>query len=305
MTTTIPWGTPADLTVGGPPVDRPAAPPTDVGVFGPDDAAGLAAFFRAHGFAVLRGLWPAKTLHAVDAACTGAQEALLRGDLAPHHGTAALVDDGLAAATPVAHYVTRLTELLPDVRRLVLDPVPVGLVRGWLGECWLLEGEPFGVVLQDARPGRESAYTRIGWHSDWQSSPHLPERWPAVSFTYHLDATSPANGFLRVVPGSHLWATPAPVRDAAGAPVLRGADAVGGHTSTPPPFAMPTGFEKVPGEVAVYCEAGDLLFHDAYLWHSAARATDDATRRRHVRGSWFSGRPSEATVADFVKNAAR
>ena len=30
--------------------------------------------------------------------------------------------------------------------------------------------------------------------------------WPATSITLHIDATSPYNGFLRVVPGSHLWA---------------------------------------------------------------------------------------------------
>jgi len=69
---------------------------------------------------------------------------------------------------------------------------------------------------------------------------------------------------------------------------------------------MPLRFEKVPGEVAVYAERGDLLFHDCYLWHSAAMATDPAACRRHVRGSWYAGnRPGRFTAADFVKNAAR
>ena len=70
---------------------------------------------------------------------------------------------------------------------------------------------------------------------------------------------------------------------------------------------MPLRFEKVPGEVAVYAERGDLLFHDAYLWHAAARATDDETRRRHLRGSWYTGagKPAGETVDRFVKNAAR
>jgi ectoine hydroxylase-related dioxygenase (phytanoyl-CoA dioxygenase family) len=71
---------------------------------------------------------------------------------------------------------------------------------------------------------------------------------------------------------------------------------------------MPLGFERVRGELAIYCERGDILFHDAYLWHSAARATDDASRRRHIRGSWYTGQPldpdDDATEA-FVKNAAR
>ena len=55
-------------------------------------------------------------------------------------------------------------------------------------------------------------------------------------------------------------------------------------------------------------ERGDLLFHDAYLWHSAARATVDTAIRRHVRGGWFSGQPDAENsdyVEDFIKNAAR
>ena len=80
----------------------------------------------------------------------------------------------------------------------------------------------------------------------------------------------------------------------------------GGHTTEPPPFDMPLGFGKVPGEIAVYCERGDVLFHDAYLWHSAARATDDEGIRRHLRGGWHSGTPfEEQHLDDFVKNAAR
>ncbi|MEI2653257.1 MAG: hypothetical protein V9G12_14120 [Microthrixaceae bacterium] len=54
---------------------------------------------------------------------------------------------------------------------------------------------------------------------------------------------------------------------------------------------MPLGFEKVPGEIATYCERGDVLFHDAYLWHSAARASAEGTMRRHVRGG-FLHRPT-------------
>ena len=45
---------------------------------------------------------------------------------------------------------------------------------------------------------------------------------------------------------------------------------------------MPLAFEKAPGEVAVYCDDGDVLFHDAYLWHSAASATDSSAVRRHT-----------------------
>ena len=71
---------------------------------------------------------------------------------------------------------------------------------------------------------------------------------------------------------------------------------------------MPLAFGKAPGEVAIYCDDGDVLFHDAYLWHSAASATDGGAVRRHIRGAWFSGEPDAVEgdyLEDFVKNAAR
>jgi hypothetical protein len=163
----------------------------------------------------------------------------------------------------------------------VLDPAVVRPVQALLGpDCWLLEDDRFGVVYQDARSGDGSGYSRIGWHSDAQSGPTL-DWWPSVAFTIHLDPTSPENGFLRVVPGSHRGGTE----------------------------AMPPGFERVPGEVGVYCERGDVLLHHSDLWHSAARATEDPPGgiRRHVRGGWYGGKRPSAPhgLHDFVKNARR
>jgi ectoine hydroxylase-related dioxygenase (phytanoyl-CoA dioxygenase family) len=102
-----------------------------------------------------------------------------------------------------------------------------------------------------------------------------------VAFTIHFDPTSPANGFLRVVPASHRSDTE----------------------------GIPLGFERVPGEIALYQERGDVLFHHADLWHAAARATadDQLSIRRHLRGSWHGGAELEVGhgTDDFVKNALR
>ena len=272
----------------------------------PGDVAGALASLDTFGFAIVRGLFDPVRLSELDAAASALQEQLLAGELAERYGTLTLVDDPDGTRTSkLANYVTHVTEISPVLRAAIVDPALVAVVQGWLGESWLLEADPFGVVLQDARPGSESSYTRIGWHSDWQSGPHL-DRWPSVAFTLHLDATSPANGFLRVVPGSHRWATPAPFRNVNGVAVPDGSRPTGGYDDIEPPAPMPLRFEKVTGEIPVYCEAGDVLFHDAYLWHSAARATDDDAIRRHVRGGWYSGVPDTGvTEADFVKNAAR
>jgi len=280
----------------------PARPTAESAVFGPDQLDDLDTYFRIHGYAILRGWDGPGLIDSMAAECAAAQSAVLDGTADARYGTVAFNDDAAGAA--FVNYVSYIEELSPAVRATIGHASVVALMRRWLGDdCWVLGSDSFGVIFQDARAGRESNYTRIGWHSDWQSGPHL-DIWPSVAFTIHIDATSPANGFLRVVPGSHRWATPAPYENVNGAVVPPGSRSAGGHTSEAPPFPMPLRFEKVPGEIALYAERGDVLFHDAYLWHSAARATDDDGIRRHVRGGFYSGAPS-GTAQDFVKNAAR
>ncbi len=278
----------------------------EIGVFTAEQTADFDDFYREYGFATLRGVIDDALLAALEGECTDAQAAVVDGRLSERYGTARFLEqDGAAKAEKFANYVQFITEVSPATREAILQPAIVAAMRRLLGdECWLLENRRSGVVYQDARPGRESGYTRIGWHSDWQSAPAQP-MWPSTAFTLHVDATSPANGFLRVVPGSHKWATPAPYENVNGAVVPEGAAPAAGYTDEPPPFRMPLGFYKVPGEIAVYLERGDVLFHDAYLWHSAARATDDDTSRRHVRGGWYTGVVSDEGIEEFVKNAAR
>ena len=245
------------------------------------DVDGVADFFAAYGFALVAGIYDNARLDALDADTAFQQQRLLAGELPERCGTVILDSpDATVDGEPFAHYVCCATEISAVIADAVNDPALVALVRAVLGpDMWLLDDDRFGVVFQDARPGPGSAYSRIGWHSDDQSGPHL-EVWPSCAFTIHLDGTSPANGFLRVKPGSHLG------------------DATG----------MPLGFEKVPGELAVYADRGDVILHHSGLWHSAARATDDdAGIRRHLRGGWYAGtklEPGHGT-GDFVKNARR
>jgi Phytanoyl-CoA dioxygenase (PhyH) len=275
--------------------------------FGAADLDALDAFYRANGFAVLSRGVGEDALGHLEQECVHAQDRLVNGDLPERYGATRLVEEGAGEKSArFANYVAHITELSATADEIVHSAAVTDLVARWLGQsCWSAETGTFGYVYQDARPSAESSYKRIGWHSDWQSSPHLA-MWPATAVTVHIDETSPANGFLRVVPGSHLWATPAPYENANGAVVPPGSAKVGGYTSNPPPLEMPLRFEKVPGEVPLYAERGDILFHDCYLWHSAAVATDIESRRRHVRGSWFGGaRPADFGDKDFVKNAAR
>lgn len=254
----------------------------ELGVYHAHQIEEAVNFFQQHGFVVLRGLFDEATLAGLALELEAQQTALVAGRLPERCGTAVLDDpDAAIDGQAFAHYVCHVTEVSTSTREVVVHPVLVGVMSRLLGsQAWLLEDDRFGVVYQDARPGELSGYSRIGWHSDFQSGPDLC-LWPSVAFTIHIDATSPQNGFLRVLPGSHLGGTD----------------------------GMPLGFEKVPGEIPVYCEAGDVLLHHADLWHSAARATDDgpAAIRRHVRGGWYGGErlaPGHG-IDDFVKNARR
>jgi len=252
------------------------------GVFGTDQLDDLVTFLRLWGFAVLRGLYEEDELLELEADMERWQAALVAGELPEKCGTAVLDDpDAAVDGRPFAHYVCHISQISEPAERAVTAAPLVEVMQRMLGgDAWLLDYERFGVVYQDARPGKETYYSRIGWHTDWQSGPHL-DVWPSTAFTIHIDGTSPANGFLRVVPGSHLVA----------------------------PEGQPLGFEAIPGEIAVYAERGDIILHDANLWHSAARATDDAPLgvRRHIRGGYYGGTPLDEGhgVDDFVKNAAR
>lgn len=267
------------------PAPVPPSAPFTVPGLAPGDHGAVASFLAEHGFALVAGVFDEASLAAIEQECGRIQQEVARGQHPSRHGGDIFIDDDIdapgGAGTPFVNYVSHVTELSPLAHAAATHPDVVAVMRLTLGAgAWLLDDERFGVVYQDARPGRESAYSRIGWHSDWQSGPHL-DMWPSVAFTVHIDATSPANGFLRVVPGSHR-------RD---------------------PTEMPLRFERIPGEVAIYAERGDVILHDAHLWHSAARATDDgaASVRRHIRGGWYGGRrlvPGHDN-SDFVKNAAR
>lgn len=246
----------------------------------------LAADFDRDGYVVVSGLFTDSEIDELEAALTAAQAGVADGTIdRATFGGDYLTSANPDAPAPFVNYVKNMCELSPIAADAFRQPFLVQLIQRCLGgvEPWEFPtafGKQFGVVYQDARPGQESAYTRIGWHSDQQAYPNS-DFWPAIALTFHLDATSPANGFLRAVPGSHKW----------------------------PTHDMPLGFEKIPGEVAVYADRGDVILHHCDTWHSAARATEDAPGgiRRHMRGSWYTGRkplPGEEIEA-FNKNAMR
>ncbi|MDQ1420719.1 MAG: hypothetical protein QOJ52_2681 [Acidimicrobiaceae bacterium] len=237
--------------------------------------------FARDGYAVVSGLFSEAELGELQSEMEDLQRRAAAGELPERHAGDMFLARFEGDRPPYVHYVNGVTEISRSAHRAIQHPIVLDLIGRFLGpDAYFWDYNGHGAVYQDARPGEGMTYTRIGWHTDHQSRP-TSDIWPGVAITFHLDATSPANGFLRVVPGSHLGGTD----------------------------GMPLGFEKCPGEVGLYCERGDVLFHHSDLWHSAARATEDppAGVRRHIRGTFLGGRrlaPDEE-LEPFNKNAAR
>lgn len=253
--------------------------------FGPDELDAAQALYQRLGFVILRGLYAPSFLDAMARELAHAQRQLIAGELDPEFGSDLLDEPGARIdGKPHRHYVIYCTRVSPSADEAANHPAIVAMAEAVFGRApWLNDYAKFGVVYQDARPDPGSHYARIGWHSDYQSD-EGSESWPGFAFTIHLDGTSPANGFLRVVPGSHQ-------RDA-------DKDELGSKQ-----------FETLPGEVPVFAERGDVILHDYKLWHSAARGSADGLpgRRRHIRGGWFTGTRFAADhgIGEFYKNAAR
>ena len=249
------------------------------------DLDGLAAAFERDGYVVVSNLLSAAEVLELEASLVSLQERVREGSLdRARYGGDYLTSAG-DQVPEFVNIVKDVTSVSEPAAAAHHHPVLQELLRKCFGgqEPWEMRPEyahRFGVSYQDARPGMESGYDRIGWHTDRQAHPNS-DFYPSISVTYCLDSTSPANGFLRVVPGSHKRSTD----------------------------GLPLRFEKVPGEVARYNDAGDVMLHHCDLWHSAARATEDPPEgiRRHMRSTWLAGRQPEPgeELEEFNKNAAR
>lgn len=230
------------------------------------DLDAVKATFDDQGFVIVRGAFSSAELDELQDELTAVHAASMRGELDPKHSAPELepknptVVDGLTFKNMVVY----ANQASPVADRMIKES-PISTIGPHLvgRDCYLYDYDRHGIMYLDARGS--SSYQGLSWHVDWESTRHLPI-WPAVIFTINLDPTSPENGFLRMVPGSHR---------------VDLAD-------------RPAGFEHIAGEVGVYCERGDLLFHHSHLVHSASRPSGDSTVRRHIRGKWCPGEPIPA-----------
>ena len=243
----------------------------DLGAFTPEPAGPAGAIFGAQGYATLRG--------AIGEAGAGRG----RGRAGRRAGGAGSgVLDGRHGRDPRGSRCDRRrTEVRPlrvlrhpglaPRRALVHRPEllrggrPAARPRGLAPRLRAVRG---GLPGRPARPGIGLLADRLAHRPPVR--PHL-DMWPGVAFTVHFDATSPANGFLRVLPGSHR-----------GGPRASGGLRAGTGRDSRLPGARR---RAVPPRRPV-----------------ARRRPGDGGRgepavRRHLRGSWHAGARLEAGTA--------
>jgi ectoine hydroxylase-related dioxygenase (phytanoyl-CoA dioxygenase family) len=112
---------------------------------------------------------------------------------------------------------------------------------------------------------------RLFWHYDWfqwdDQTSYRPEPLQ-VFFMYYLHDTNPANGCLRVIPGSHVRHNA--LHDVLAEPHSKQLSEV--HNERDPAFSTR------PDEVDISVRAGDLLIGDARLLHATHTNTTDSCR---------------------------
>ncbi len=141
--------------------------PVEPGVFGPRQRDDLVAFYRRHGFVVVRDLFPLELMAAMEAECIAAQQQVIAGELPDRHGSTVFLDEA-AKAERFANYVEYVNELSPATLTAATDPFLVEVIRELIGpSCWLNDTSRAGVVYQDCDRARSpvtpgSAGTRTG-----------------------------------------------------------------------------------------------------------------------------------------------
>ena len=147
-----------------------------------------------------------------------------------------------------------LAEFLRDPRFNVL----LGLVGG---DARLGINEKDGLVVNHYINTDSSKFTQMGWHTDAVRDLFYGKKiLPMLNVGIHLDDQDPANGGLRLLPGTH-------------------------HQGVWNMLFRKVSFlnnDPDPKEVAFDIKAGDLTIHDGRLWHRVERSrlTGAASRRR-------------------------
>jgi ectoine hydroxylase-related dioxygenase (phytanoyl-CoA dioxygenase family) len=128
-------------------------------------------------------------------------------------------------------------------------------------DCRVGADEKDGLVLNHYVNTSESNFTQLGWHTDALRDIFYGNKiMPMLNVGIHLDHSSPSNGGLRILPGTHN-------------------KGIGTLLFKKPYFISNKPDKK---EIGLTVEPGDLTVHDGRLWHRVAQSPHigEKSRRR-------------------------
>jgi hypothetical protein len=273
-----------------PPKERPPMQQETSSLFTPEEAVTKRQELVEKGFCVIPGVLPSDFIEELQAWSDDILEKRPVAHKYRYQGS------DIHVATKRRHDAGRVQEWetwSPMSDRLIDWPLAWKACR----EIGLEDQRADDSVLILSKPAHGPA---LYWHQDWMQwdSPASATPWPTRIFlSYYLTDTTPENGCLRAIPGTHLKRIPLhDVLPAAHEEEIQAQDE--SHLA----------FMDHPDAVDLPVKAGDLVLNDARLLHAAYPNRTD--KRRTLLLQWhnifrFPNPPSwwEGEVPDEIKNA--
>jgi hypothetical protein len=229
------------------------------------------AFFHQHGFLHFRGFIDAAKVQELIQASLQVQKQWVADKVEKVFGVPIKYGKDLDGRPIVQRFAFAnlhspvLSGFLDDPRFASLLPL-IGAADARIGR-----DEKDGMVINHYVHGPDSAYSRLGWHTDGLRDIFLGTRLnPLLNVGVHLSTLGAEHGGLRIIPGTHTQG-------------LR-------QMLFRKRYFMD--HDTDPEELAIIPTAGDLTVHDGRLWHRVAQSqvSGEASRRRVIYIPLISGK---------------
>jgi phytanoyl-CoA hydroxylase len=219
-------------------------------------------FFNEHGFIHFKNFITPETVNSIVEASQQVQKQWLSEGTAKVNGVPIKYGKDLDGSDIVQRFA--FINQHHDLFSGLADDPRFGILLEMVGpDARLGTSEKDGMVFNHYVNSSQSAFTKMGWHTDGlRDIFHGSRLNPMLNVGIHLNSLKAEHGGLRVLPGTHRQSLYQML------------------------FRKRYFIDNEPDkhEVAIIPEAGDLTIHDGRLWHRVAQSTvtGEESRRRVI-----------------------
>jgi len=219
-------------------------------------------FFNEHGFIHFKNFIKPETVKSIIAASQQVQQQWLAAKVLKVNGVPVKFGKDLDGSDIVQRFA--FINQHHDLFSGLADDPRFEILLGLIGPgARLGTSEKDGMVLNHYVNSSQSAFTKMGWHTDGlRDIFHGSRLNPMLNVGIHLNSLKPEHGGLRVLPGTH--------KQSIYQMLFRKRYFLDNQADA--------------NEVAIIPEAGDLTIHDGRLWHRVAQSAviGEESRRRVI-----------------------